>query len=318
MENALTLPRLLAKKSYRSFQSGKWWEGHFSQGGFTSGMSHGDPERGGRHGDEGLSIGREGLEPIFHFIEETAGKPFFVWYAPFMPHTPHSPPQRLYDKYREVGRPVSLARYYAMCEWFDETVGELLNYLEQKGLAEDTLILFLADNGWLQRTPEMVVPSGWPFNFAPASKRSPYEAGIRTPILLRWPGKILPRRLDVAVSSIDVAPTILSAVGLNPPEQMNGLNLLEESGLLRRKTIYGAQFTHDVEDPANPLLGLKYRWCIQGHWKLIVPHAPVILDARVQLYDLACDPNETTNLAPQRPDVVLELYAEIQRWWKVE
>ncbi|MCA9299269.1 MAG: sulfatase-like hydrolase/transferase, partial [Phycisphaerales bacterium] len=65
IDRSPTLPRLLGDAGYRSFQSGKWWLGSFERGGFTDGMTHGDPARGGRHGDEGLAIGREGLQPIF-------------------------------------------------------------------------------------------------------------------------------------------------------------------------------------------------------------------------------------------------------------
>ena len=98
--------KLLTSNGYLAHQSGKWWEGSYSDGGFTHGMTHGDPERGGRHGDEGLKIGREGMKPITDFIDEAteAEKPFLVWYAPFLPHTPHNPPERLgwrgYGEYR--------------------------------------------------------------------------------------------------------------------------------------------------------------------------------------------------------------------------
>jgi len=128
IEHIETLPRLLAEKGYLSFQSGKWWEGHFSRGGFTHGMTHGDAARGGRHGDEGLEIGRSGLDPIFDFWDRAGDQPVFIWYAPFLPHTPHTPPERLLDKYRAENMPVEISRYYAMCEWFDETVGDLLDY----------------------------------------------------------------------------------------------------------------------------------------------------------------------------------------------
>ena len=85
-------------------------------------MTRGFPEPGGRHGDDGLKIGREGLEPIQKFVDMAVDqeKPFFLWYAPFLPHTPHRPPERLLKKYRD-GRPLTVAKYYAMCEWFDET-----------------------------------------------------------------------------------------------------------------------------------------------------------------------------------------------------
>src|SRR5262249_15139435 len=97
-----TLPRMLASKGYLSFQTGKWWGGRYSHGGFTHGMSHGDPAKGGRHGDDGLKIGRQGMSEVFDFIDMAAsrGAPFFVWYAPMMPHSPHTPPERLLAKYR--------------------------------------------------------------------------------------------------------------------------------------------------------------------------------------------------------------------------
>jgi uncharacterized sulfatase len=155
-----TLPRLLAQAGFLSFQSGKWWEGHYRRGGFTHGMTHGNPDQSGRHGDEGLKIGREGLRPIFDFIEQAEEKPFF---------------NRLLTKYLTANRPVELSRYYAMCEWFDETVGGLLTYLDVHGLEKDTLVLFVTDNGWIQRTPKSVVPSAWNFRFEPKSKRSPNE-----------------------------------------------------------------------------------------------------------------------------------------------
>lgn len=77
MENSPRLPAELGKVGYNSFQTGKWWQGNFKTGGFTHGMSHGDQTLGGRHGDEGLNIGRKGLQPIFDFIETSKDKPFF-------------------------------------------------------------------------------------------------------------------------------------------------------------------------------------------------------------------------------------------------
>jgi len=127
-----TLPKLLAEQGYVSFQTGKWWEGNFAEGGFTAGMTHGDPERGGRHGDEGLKIGRQGLQPIYDFLEANKGKPFFLWYAPMLPHQPHNPPERLLAKYKEKTDSLFVAKYWANCEWWDETCGELLGYLDKR------------------------------------------------------------------------------------------------------------------------------------------------------------------------------------------
>ncbi len=153
MEAQPTIIELLGEKGYLSFQTGKWWEGAPSRFGFSDGMTRGFPQPGGRHGDDGLKIGREGMEPIFSFIDDAVAKekPFFLWYFPFMPHTPHTPPQRLFDKYKAKGiESDHVAKYYAMIEWFDETCGQLLDKLEKEGLTENTLIVYSSDNGWIQ------------------------------------------------------------------------------------------------------------------------------------------------------------------------
>ncbi|MCB1077675.1 MAG: sulfatase-like hydrolase/transferase, partial [Verrucomicrobiae bacterium] len=131
------IAKLLGEKGYLSHQSGKWWEGSYQRGGFTHGMTRGFPQPGGRHGDDGLKIGREGVQPVFDFIDTAVNekKPFYVWYAPFMPHTPHTPPAELFQKYKAKGiESDHVARYYAMCEWFDQTCGQIIDYVDQKGL----------------------------------------------------------------------------------------------------------------------------------------------------------------------------------------
>ena len=310
-----TLPRLLASKGYLSLQTGKWWEGSHTLGGFTAGMTHGDPKRRGRHGDEGLKIGRQGMQPIFDFIDGCGAKQFFIWYAPFLPHTPHNPPARLLEKYTAPDRPVELARYYAMCEWFDETCGQLLDFLDRKKLAENTLVVFVTDNGWIQRTPGMKLPDGWRYGFAPKSKRSPYDGGVRTPIMLRWPGRIQPGRYDTLVSSVDLPPTILTAAGVKPPSEMTGIDLLSVAaaqGKTDRKAIFGEIFDHDVVDIDDPAPGLQFRWCIEGNWKLILPTAG---SRPAELYDLAADPHETNNLASKHRDVAARLKKLTDDWW---
>lgn len=96
-----------------------------------------------------MKIGRNGLQPIYDFIGERNGKQFFVWYAPFLPHTPHNPPKRLLDIYRKKTGALPIAKYREMCEWFDETCGDLHGYLDQKKLTENTILLYVTDNGWI-------------------------------------------------------------------------------------------------------------------------------------------------------------------------
>ncbi|MGC1272568.1 MAG: sulfatase [Planctomycetaceae bacterium] len=309
------LPVLLGEAGYVSHQSGKWWEGNPKEGGFTAGMTHGDPARRGRHGDEGLKIGRQGLDPIWQFVDGHKGKPFFLWYAPFLPHQPHNPPERLLKKYRADGRPIELAKYYAMCEWFDETCGALLAGLDERGLSENTLVVYVTDNGWIQKTPETDLPEGWKGPYAPKSKRSPNEGGVRTPILLRWPGQIEPRRYETLVSSIDLVPTILKAAGVDVPQELPGQSLLDviaAGGETDRDVVYGEIFEHDIPDIDDPAAGLLYRWCREGDWKLIVSEKA---EGSAELYDLANDPHETRNLAEEHPDRVTGLRKKLDGWW---
>ena len=312
------LPVLLAQKGYVSYQSGKWWEGNYRLGGFTAGMTHGDPKKGGRHGDEGLAIGRHGLKPVFDFIDASREKPFFVWYAPMMPHAPHTPPQRLLEHYAIDGRPIEVARYYAMCEWFDETCGQLLEHLDRRGLTDNTLVVFVTDNGWITRTPQTPVEPGWKESFAPRSKRSPYDAGIRTPIMLRLPGRVRTGDYSALAGSIDIAPTILHLAGVPVPAELPGINLAQVAnagGNTERTALFGEIFEHDVADLDNPAAGLRYRWCIAGRMKLIVP---VESSGKPELYDLAGDPHETHNLAADQPNTVQTMIRQMDAWWAAE
>jgi len=327
-----TVPKLLAEHGYVSHQSGKWWEGNFRRGGFTAGMTRGFPERGGRHGDDGLTIGREGLRPIFDFIQQAVAdrKPFFVWYAPFLPHTPHDPPERILNKYLQPGRSEALAKYYAMCEWFDETCGQLVSYLDERQLRENTLIVYVTDNGWIQRTHETQLPQGWAMPFAPRSKQSPNEGGVRTPIMLNWPSKIPSSQRNELVSSIDLVPTMLAAAGVEVPRELPGINLLpvvREGRPLERNAIFGEAFCHDIADLEDPAASLLHRWCITGSWKLILTYDGrqtsryQLLrpedDRRPQLFDLSADPHETKNLAADHPEVVARLVRRLDTWYPV-
>jgi len=304
-----SLPRLLATQNYESFQAGKWWGGHYRHGGFTQGMTLGDPDRGGRHGDDGLRIGRKGMTEVFQFIDKTVAddERFFLWYAPMMPHSPHTPPERLLNKYKDVAPTLQFAKYWAMCEWFDETCGQLLGHLDEKGIAEETLVVFLCDNGWIQ-DPDVD-------RYAPRSKQSQYEGGLRTPIMVRWPGHVEPNDSDHLALSIDLAPTILKAVGLEPTAEMQGINLLDASAVEGRKAIFGEIFRHDAVDLDVPASSLRARWMIEGSWKLILPTPLNAPDTATELYNLVDDPGETKNLADREKETVERLKAKVDAWW---
>jgi uncharacterized sulfatase len=319
-----TLPELLAERGYLSHQSGKWWEGSYAHGGFTHGMTRGFPQPGGRHGDDGLKIGRDGMQPIEAFVDLAMEKqkPFFLWYAPFLPHTPHNPPERLLSKYREEGRPLPIAKYDAMCEWFDKTCRQLINYLEKKGIRDNTLIVYVTDNGWIQN------PAGG--GYAPRSKQTPYEGGVRTPIMFSWPVQLKPSDRPDLVSSIDLVPTILAAAGARIPAGLPGVNLLphlESGSSLDRQAIWGESFAHDIADIKKPEASLLYRWCIEGNWKLVLTYDGEVnryasthprTEKGPQLFDLLGDPHEKTNVAADHPEVVARLAKLISDWYPLK
>ncbi|WP_404305159.1 sulfatase family protein [Neorhodopirellula lusitana] len=317
-----TLPRMLADQGYTSFQSGKWWEGSYQRGGFTHGMTRGFPEPGGRHGDDGLQIGREGMQPVFDFLDSATDSedPFFLWYAPILPHTPHNPPQRILEKYQTEGRPQPIAAYYAMCDWFDETCGQLLDRLEEKGIADDTIVVYVTDNGWIQN------PNGG--GFLARSKRSPYEGGTRTPIMFRWPDKFSPVDRSELCSSIDIVPTLLAAAGADIPQNLPGLNLLpnlKEGTPIKRNMLFGETFAHDIADIEKPEASLLYRWVIRDQDKLLITYDGATgrmkyppTSSQPQLYDLQADPSEKVNLALQHPEKVEELSKLLGQWYPLK
>lgn len=320
-----TLPRILSRHGYLTHQSGKWWEGSFERGGFTHGMTEGNPAGKRRHGDKGLDIGREGLDPIYDFINtaEKEEKPFYLWYAPYLPHTPHNPPERILKNYKKLGLAPAIANYYAMCEWFDETCGELIKHLEDKGLRENTLIYYVCDNGWIQR-PDYKVGEGRPF--AARSKMTPYEGGTRTPIMLSWPGVIEPDVKNDLISSIDLVPTVLSAAQAEIPDGLPGIDLMpnaRDGKRIARDIVFGDCYAHDIADLRNPEASLINLWCIQDRWKLMLAYDGEVnrygsaypRDEPIQLFDIVADPHERKNLAEVYPEIVARLKEEIENWY---
>ncbi len=308
LEAVPTLPAMLKADGYLSLQTGKWWQGHFSRGGFTHGMT-----KGQRHGDEGLDIGRKTMAPIFDFIAEAkkADKPFMVWYAPLLPHDPHTPPAEYLAKYQDKTPSIHVAKYWAMVDWFDHTCGQLVDHIDQQGLGDNTIIVYVTDNGWIQNVDAP--------KYAPKSKQSPYDGGIRTPIMIRWTGKIQPKMSDELAMSTDIVPTLLSAIGKKPTADMQGINLLDEQAVKARKVIVGNCFTHNAVDLNKPEASLRWRWAIEGNTKLILP-AKQNETGGPELYDLAADPHETKNLAEADPKAVERLTKALDAWWpgKVE
>ena len=332
LERWPTLPALLGKHGYKSLQTGKWWQGHYSRGGFDEGMT-----KGSRHGDKGLDIGRKTMQPVYDFIDRQnqADKPFFVWYAPLLPHGPHDPGKELVTHYQTKTDSTHVARYWGNVERFDQTVGELLAHLDDRNLSKNTLIVYVCDNGWITN-PERG-------SFAGKSKLSPYDGGLRTPIMLRQPGRIQPGYSEALASSLDLVPTILASCRLPAPEGLPGINLLDAKAVAARKQLFGACYQHTLVDLDKPGRSLLWRWTVKDlpsgeTWKLIEPvthglpgphHFPAYEAKRVdplsearfeagqlELFDVAVDPDEKENVAAAHHDVVEMLQADLDRWWQ--
>lgn len=317
--------KMLTTNGYLAHQSGKWWEGSYKDGGFTHGMTQGE-----RHGDAGLTIGRKGLKPINDFLDIAAKekKPFLLWYAPFLPHTPHDPPPRLLKKYTQEGRAPDVAKYYAMCEWFDETCGELLGQIETRGLSKNTVVLYICDNGWAASSTNQADPNQklWS-QYSLRSKSSPYENGIRTPIMVSWPGKLTPTRSPDFAHAIDFLPTIAAATGIEAPKDLPGVNLLDEKARRERDTVFGVCNSVHNMTPGDPDGTLQYLWCVSGDWKLLVRHHGSdttnyknvhIWDQQpARLYNVKIDPNEKNEVSVAHPEIVEKLRKKIEAWHPV-
>jgi len=300
LAHAPSMVRQLRDNGYATLQTGKWWEENPLDHGFTEGMT-----QGGHAGDRGLQIGRKTMQPIYDFVDraEKAAQPFFIWYGVFLPHTPHNAPNRLYLKYKEIAPDEATARYWANIAWLDETCGQLVDYLKEKDLYDNTLFIFTADNGW-QPDPKTV--GGYM-----RSKKEPVEAGVRTPIFLTHKNSILPRRdKETLASNIDIAPTILNACGVEPNRAMSGLDLRKPEALARRDRIFVDVYEVDirldaVEDVDSDIVA---RVVVDGWDKLIVR------PGSHELYDLKNDPDDRRDLSAQDPYKVKKLSALMDNW----
>lgn len=302
-----TFIEVLKNNGYLTLQTGKWWEENPLDHGFTDAMTHGVATRGGRHGDDGLEIGRTTMQPFYEFVEKAQSekKPFFMWYGVYLPHSPHDAPDRLYNKYKDIAPHEPTARYWANVEWLDEGCGQIVQHLKDKGLYKNTIFVFTCDNGWAQNPEKM--------NRSIRSKREPTEAGIRTPIFFTHEGAVKPLRdKETLASNLDIAPTILKACGIEPPAEMRGMDLREPAQLKKRDRIFVDVYAHDSDLGKRSDLkdGLRAWVMIDGWDKLIMR------PTRNYLYDLKTDPDDRNNLAAKHPEKVSRLSNLIEQWIK--
>lgn len=152
------------------------------------------------------------------FIDENRRRPFFCYLPTNAPHTPLEVAEELVAPYRAMGLDDVTARIYGMIRNVDDNVGKLLGHLKERGLEENTMVIFMTDNGPQQKRYNAGLRG---------LKGTTYEGGIRVPFFVRWPGKIEAGTVvDRLAAHIDVTPTLLEATGTKTVAKMDGRSLL--------------------------------------------------------------------------------------------
>ena len=252
------------------------------------------------------------VDKTLDFLRRHQGQPCYVNLWPDDTHTPWVPSQERLGQY--PSGPEEERKFRAVLDEYDRQIGRLLDGIKQLGIDERTLVIFSSDNGPL--------PSfrGSRSGGLRGSKLSLYEGGIRMPFLVRWPGQVPAGGLDekTVLSALDLFPSLCKLAGAALPAgpSWDGEDLsaaLLGKPAARRKPLlweYGRDaksFAYPEGRDKSPNVAVR-----DGQWKLLVNAD----GSDVQLYDLAADRNETTNLAPQRPKITARLQERALAWRK--
>jgi uncharacterized sulfatase len=309
--NEVTLPERLRGAGYVSAFFGKWHLG-WHKGRGTGDLFDVTGPVGPNQNDKSVTAY---TDASLAFIEENKSRPFFLYLCHKTVHIPLEAPKELVEKYSarlepgqkfpQQANPV----YAAMVEHLDNSVGRILHKLDHLGLSGNTVVIFYSDNGGLIKRYDgkgEIVTSNAPLR---SEKGSLYEGGVRVPLIVRWPGIVAPGSVCAApVSSVDICPTMLDLAGVaDPPDAaIDGVSLA-------RLLMGGPEPDREAIFWHYP----HYHHCTpcgavrKGNLKLIEHFE----DGSLELYDLAADIGEQSNLVGDRPDLASEL-AEWLRLWR--
>jgi arylsulfatase A-like enzyme len=229
------------------------------------------------------------------FIDARDERPFFLYLAHHAPHTPLQTTQKYYDRFPHIEDRAQRV-YAAMVSALDDSVGEILDHLDRRGISENTIVIFLSDNGCAAYLPGLCSPEP-----LAGGKLTHYEGGIRVPFMMRWPAVVPAGTVHQApVSSMDVFPTAVRAAGLPLPADrpFDGRDLVAQ-----------LQAARPDSDRQLVWRSMPLRTVRQGDWKY---HRD--FDGGDHLYNLRSDPRETQNLAASEPARLAELKAIYDRW----
>ncbi len=247
--------------------------------------------------DEGYLTDRLSEEAIA-FIERNKTRPFFLYLAYNAVHAPPQAPQETIEQYRKMFPDLDDKRVVlmAMLQHLDDGIGRVVEKLKQEELFDNTILFFLTDNGGSKAMSANNTPLR-------GFKGSLYEGGIRTPFIVSWPAKFSGgRTVNTPVISLDILPTVLDAVATNPGSQnkFDGkslLPLLTSQSTTHHDTLYWSEGGESGE------------WAIRsGDWKL---HA---MKDKQQLFNLANDPGEKTDLTTDHPEMVKKMNTAFDQW----
>ena len=227
------------------------------------------------------------------------GRPFFVYLPTNAPHAPFNAPAAYAERYRD--QPLRMAHFLGMIENIDDNFGRLLRHLRESGLQGNTILMFMTDNG--------TGFGGSLFNAGMQGvKGSEYDGGHRVPLFLRWPAGDMagPRTVGELAAHIDLAPTLLDLAGVEAPAERRfdgvSLRLLLEG---READWPDRSIVIDSQRILHPEKWRKSS-VMTRRWRLV---------NGTELYDMASDPGQSTDVAGQHPEVVGSLRGVYERWW---
>jgi len=324
MKNFMTLPRILNEKGYASFQGGKWWEFNYQNGGFTEGMTKGWTEEDeGKEdwfqkfmGGDGTELVRKTMQPVYDFIDRYNDQPIFIWFAPELPHYPLNAPEKYYNMYKDKDMSESAKRYYANCTWFDDGVSDLIDYLKEKGKFENTLFVYVNDNGWEQEPHQEFRSDSlrW-HNGGDKGKLSMYDMSFRTPIIFSWKDKIHKGQSNnTLMHSADIPATILDYVGIETPEDYFGVsykNAINGDSSPIRDEIIG-RITQVRWEGDMMGRGIEGYWLRNNDWFFNWN----MTNNSKSLFDMNIDPQNNTNLVLENLELVEKFSDKIIEWEK--
>jgi uncharacterized sulfatase len=325
-----TLPKLLSEQGYASWEGGKWWERSYKNAHFTEGMTDGwDMSKWGSNewfyqmwGAEGEDLARVTMEPLYDFIDRHQQQPYFIWFGPALPHVPLDAPFSFTKYYEHKVMSNSAKAYYANITWWDDSVSQLMDYIESKGQLDDTLFIYVSDNGWDQEPhDEYKKDPDAPYNDEPygsggmKGKGALYDLSFRSPIIFYWRGKIGSTFNETSlVSASDIVPTILDLVGARKPVGLHGHSLkplLQGRTMQERNRIIGYSDRRRASTRETLFSELSDGFYVRTHRWHFMWH--VDKDSK-ELYDVTVDPRAMNNVVEQYPDLIEEFMADIAGW----